>query len=155
ALGHREAETGEDRDDLVLHAGQRMERAPRGPAARQREIDTLAAALGGTLGIPRRLETTLEKGLELALGLVGGGADQRPLGGWQRAQRPQQLRQLTLAAEKANADLLQLGGGARGGGGPARLLEDRVDARVSHRYQRASGGLSLGSLGELGEGLGV
>jgi hypothetical protein len=45
----REAEPGEDRDDLVVHAGQWMERSLRRAAARQREIQPPAAPLGPAL----------------------------------------------------------------------------------------------------------
>src|SRR5262249_5254675 len=39
ALGHREAKPREDGDDLVVHAGQRVERALGRPAARQRQVE--------------------------------------------------------------------------------------------------------------------
>jgi hypothetical protein len=108
-LGHREAEPCEDGDDLVVHAGQRVERSVRRPAARQREVEPRSPAFGLALGLERRGELGVQERLERALGLVGGRADERPLLGGERAERAQELRQLTLAAEHADTDPLEVG----------------------------------------------
>jgi hypothetical protein len=136
-LGHREAESREDRDDLLAHAHERVHDAARRPAAGQREIGSLALALALALGGARGGEARVQLRLQLALGLVGGGADGRPLFGGQRAEALEDLRERTRAAEIADADRLELGGR---GGSPdrgARLVGHGVDARVTHRRQRA------------------
>src|SRR5438067_13913823 len=86
ALGDREAEAGEDRDDLVAHARERMQAAAWRPAAGQREIGALALALPPALGRARDVQTPVEQLHQLALGLVGGGAHLRPLFRRQRGE---------------------------------------------------------------------
>ena len=109
-LGDREAEPGEDRDDLVVDARQRMQRSLRRPAARQREIEAPSPAFGLPLRRRRRGQPRVQEALELALGLVGGGADERALLGRQGTERSQELRQRALAAEHADAEGFELAG---------------------------------------------
>src|SRR5207245_650672 len=70
-LGDREAEPGEDRDDLVVNARQGMQRSPGRAAARQREIEPPSPALGPPLGRRGRGQPRLQELLELPLGLGG------------------------------------------------------------------------------------
>jgi hypothetical protein len=100
-----------------MHGPER--RAP----ARQREIDALALARRAALRPPCRFQLLVEQRFQELLGLVGGGADLRPLGGRQAGQRAQELGQRALPAEKADADLLELGGGAGDADGLPRLGE--------------------------------
>ena len=132
ALGDREAEPREDGDDLVVHAGQGVERALGRPAARQREVEPRAPALGLALGLEHRGELGVEERLERALGLVRRGADERPLLGGERAERAQELGELALAAEHADTNPLQLGRRLRGGDGVPRLSDDGVHAGMTH-----------------------
>src|SRR2546429_613841 len=131
-LGDREAEAGEDRDDLVVDARERVERAAGRAPPRQREIEPRARPLGASLRPERLVQASVQEGLELALGGVRRGADARPLRGCEGAERAEELGQDALAAEEPDADLLELGGGLRGGDGLTRLLRDRVDARMTH-----------------------
>src|SRR5262249_34973476 len=147
SLGDREAEPGEDRDDLVAHAGQRVERPLRGPPPRQGEIEPPAAALGLALRRRRGRQPRVEQPLELALGLVGGGADERALLGRQGAERSQELCQRALPAEHADADGFELARRLRRGDGRPRLVHDGVDARVRHELPA----LGFSGLGELRE----
>src|SRR5204862_495408 len=70
-LGHREAEAGEDRDDLVVNARQRMERSLRRPAAGKREVESPAPALDLALDLEGRGEPGVQERLQLALALLG------------------------------------------------------------------------------------
>src|SRR2546422_804046 len=119
--------------------------------ARQREIEPLARPLGAALRFERLGQARFEQSLEHALGLVRRCADQRPLLGGERAERPEELGQDALAAEEPDAGLLEVGGRPRGGDGLTRLLRDRVDARIAHELPA----LRLGGLGELREPLRV
>src|SRR6266478_3691600 len=98
-LGDREAEPCEDRDDLVVDAGQGMQRSLRRAPARQGEVEPPPAALGLALRRRRGGEPSVQEPFELALGLVGGGADERTLLRRQAAERAQELGQRALAAE--------------------------------------------------------
>src|SRR5437762_13167253 len=64
-FGDGEAEAGEDRDDLLAHARERVQAAARRPAAGQREIGALALALAAALGGARGVQTPLEQLLQL------------------------------------------------------------------------------------------
>src|SRR5262249_43486066 len=131
-LGDGEAEPGEDRDDLVAHAHERMHDAARRPPAGQRQIWTRALALSPTLVRRGCLEPRVEQRLQLALGLVGAGPHLGALGGAERAERFEELRDFAGAPEVTNADRLELG--RRGGGtdGGTRLARHGFDARVAH-----------------------
>src|SRR3989454_5315761 len=135
-LDDREAEAGEDRDDLVVDAREGVERAAGRAPPRQREIEPLARARGAALRLERPRQTRVQEGLELALGRVRRGADARPLFGREGAERAEELGQDALAAEEPDADLLKLGGGLRGGDGLTRFLRDRVDARIDRKSTR-------------------
>src|SRR2546426_8436962 len=148
-LGDREAEAGEDRDDLVVDARQRMQRPPRRAAARQREAEPPTAPLGLSLRLVGRGEPRVQQAFELALGLVRSRADERALIRRQRAERSQELRQGALAAEHADAARFELGGRLRRGDRLSRLLDDGVDARVPHELP-ALGSSGLGELRERG-----
>src|SRR5689334_8448046 len=138
ALGHAEAEAGEDRDDLLAHAHQRVHDAARRTSSGQREIRALALALTATFVGAHAVDALREQPFELALGLVGGGADARPLLGRQRPERLEDLRQLAGASQVPDPDRLQLGGRRGGADRGARLGRHGFDARVAHaRLQRA------------------
>src|SRR2546428_832138 len=107
-VGAREAERGEDRDDLVGHAGQGVERAPGRPAAGEREVEPLALALVLPLGPDGLSPLGVYEHLERLLGLVRGEAERGSIFGGNGAERAQELRQLALTPEIANADLFQL-----------------------------------------------
>src|SRR5258705_13114546 len=76
-LGDREAEPCEDRDDLVVDAGQGMQRSLRRAPARQGEGEPPPAALGPAPPRRRGGGPSVPEPLELPLGPVGGGAAQR------------------------------------------------------------------------------
>src|SRR5688500_11371468 len=138
-LGHREPEAHEDGHDLVAHARQRMEPAPRRSTARQREVRARALALAAPLALEHLAQADDEEGFERTLRLVGGGANQRALLGRQGAERLQDLGQGAGAPEILDPDGLQLArGGGTSDGGP-RLARHRLDARMGHDRLSAPG----------------
>jgi hypothetical protein len=131
-LGDREAEPSEDRHDLVVHAGERMHGPQRRPTAGQREVEPVARPLGARLALQRLGQPGVEQRLQLTLGLVGGGADERTLLRRQRAERAKELGQCALAAEVPDPHGLEVGRAARGLDRTAGLAGEGVDARVRH-----------------------
>src|SRR5207249_2224007 len=126
-------------------AGEGVERAAGRTPSRQREVEPRARPPGAALRLEGLVQAPVQEGFELALGRVRRGADAWPLLGCEGAERAEELGQDALAAEEPDADLLELGGGLRGGDGLTRLLRDRVDARMTHELPA----LRLGGLGEL------
>src|SRR3989442_6771544 len=74
-LDDREAEAGEDRDDLVVDAREGVERAAGRAPPRQREIDPLARAPGAALRLELPRHTCVQEGTELPICLVRRSAD--------------------------------------------------------------------------------
>src|SRR5207245_21940 len=99
------------------------------PSSGQRQVDPVAGTLETALGLPRLPEPQLEQRLELTLDLVGDGAHPRALGGGQRAERAQEHGQASLAAEIADAKLLELGRRRRAAARGARRGGASVAAR--------------------------
>src|SRR2546425_2396720 len=141
-LGDGKAEAHEDRNDLVLHPGERVARAQRRTTAGEREVEALPGALLPALGLAPLGQLQLEQGLQLTLDLIGGRADERALLLRQRAQGAQQKRQRPLPSQVTDAELLQLCRRPRAGNGCTRFVGDGIDARMPHL--KLGGGLGIG-----------
>ncbi len=132
---HREAERGEDLDDLFGHPGERMDRPRQRAPAGQREVGPVRReGLPALLGL-QGLEAGRDRGLDRGLGPVRLLAHLRPVRGGNAAERPQQRGELARAAEHADADLLEVGRGAGPGDIRQGPVEDLLDARVPRHAQ--------------------
>jgi hypothetical protein len=97
---HLEAEAVEDRLDLAPHERQRVQRAERLAARRQRDVDD-ARQVGGQARLVEGGESFGDRALDARLGAVRGLADRGALRRRELAERLHQLGHLPLLAEVA------------------------------------------------------
>jgi len=108
ALGDAESEPQEDVLDLAADLGDQVQVA-RGTrrSAGQRDVDAVRAEAHVELGRRKRRGTLLDQCLKGLARRVRRRADRRALLGWQLRDAAQQLRQLGLAPEVGDPDLLE------------------------------------------------
>jgi hypothetical protein len=98
-LGDREAELGEDLDQLEADLGQQVEVTGRDRPGRQRQIDP-ARQLGAAAARGQRGQAGLDGRGDRVLDPVGGLADPGPIGRGQAAELLHDRRDLALFAEE-------------------------------------------------------
>ena len=119
-LDAREPEAEEDVLDLAPGLGDEVQSADRlGRLAGERDVDPVAGEARVELAGLELARALLDELLERLAGLVGGAPDGAALLGRQLGDAAQQVRQLGLAAEVADAELLERR--ARGGAGDGCL----------------------------------
>ena len=139
ALHDPEPEPGEDVLDLAARLGQQVVAAD-GPDRRagQRDVDAVGGEallelagleLGAAVG---------DEALERLAGLVGRLADAPALGRLELGDPAQEVRQLRLAAQEANAQRLQRGRVERGADRRLRLGPELVDALQGLAHARCT-----------------
>ena len=136
ALDDVEAHAQEDVLDLAPGLGDQVQVAGRQRrVAGQRDVDAVLGQAALELGVLERGRALAEHRLERLAHLVRGLADRAALLRRQVADAAQDAGQLGLAAQVADAQLLERGGLGGGGDGGLRLAAQLVEAggRVSHR----------------------
>ena len=114
----------------AAHAGERVHDTLGRPAAGQREVEPLGGAPGAPLRLRRGLERRGQARLERCLRAVRLEPDLAALLGWDLSERAQQLRQLAVATEELDPDLLELAAGPRRLDGGERLALEVFDLRA-------------------------
>ncbi|CDN46047.1 hypothetical protein BN871_KF_00060 [Paenibacillus sp. P22] len=94
--------------DLLLHLHERMDRARRQPAARQRHVDRLRAQPRIRLGAAVSGAFLFQHGLDRAAHIVRELSDDRTLLGAQRAHPAQNFRQRAFFAQILDSEISQL-----------------------------------------------
>jgi hypothetical protein len=108
ALLDVEAQAEEDVLDLAPHGREQVQPADGlGRRAGQRDVDAVGREARVELGRLELRDAVVDEGLERFARLVGGAADLAALGRLELRDAAQDVRQLGLAAEEADAELLE------------------------------------------------